>query len=154
MDKIAYKFDPFELVGVDKPKSNLRQAKQEICEFIRDEVLNYVGDGKSPVAGGKWKRSLSPEYKKKKAEESSVTFANMELSGDMLDALECVQTSDGEIELRIKGREAAKADGHNNHSGRSKLPAREFIPKENQTFKRDILDGIKDIAKSYFDDEE
>ena len=144
VDKVAYNFDPFELVGEEKPSGKLRQIKKEICDFVRDEVLSFVGSGKSPVKGGAWKRTLSPEYKKQKAKKSSALFANMELTGDMLDSLECVAVGEN-LELRIKGKQADKADGHNNHTGRSRLPRREFIPKENQTFKEQILQGIREI---------
>lgn len=150
VDKVGYEFDPFEIVG-ERPKKDLRAIKKEICDFVTEEVLDYVASGKSPISGGKWKRGLSREYAKRKAEMSSALFANMELTGDMLDALECVQTRSGKLELRIKGKEAAKADGHNNHSGRSKLPPREFIPKEGQAFKRDIIQGIKDIVRENVD---
>lgn len=154
VDKVAYEFDPFELVGIPAPKGKKIEAKAAISEFILEEVLNYVGQGRSPVSGGKWKRGLSPEYKKQKAKYSSALFANMELHGDMLDALEVVQNPKGKLELRVKGREADKADGHNNHTGRSSLPPREFIPKEGQTFKKPILDGIKRIAQEFLDDAE
>ena len=146
MAKIAHKFDPFELVGEEKPR-NHRAISREICDFVLEEVLNHVGDAKSPVRNGKWKSSLSKEYKKQKSKKSGILKANMELSGDMLDAMECVLTSDGQVELRIDGKEGDKADGHNNHSGRSNLPAREFIPKPDQTFKRGIVAGIKQIIK-------
>lgn len=143
--KLGFRFDPFELAGKEKPKSGIRALEAEICQYVLDQVLNHVGDGKSPVAGGAWKKSLSPEYKKRKAEVSSALFANMELTGDMLDSLECVRTRDG-IELRVVGaKNAAKADGHNNHSGKSRLPPREFIPKEGGSFKRNIISGIRSI---------
>lgn len=152
MDKIAYKFDPEELTGEEIPKGRVREAMREIGEFVKEQVLSYVGEAKSPVAGGKWKRSLSKSYKDYKSEFSSSTIANMELTGDMLDALEVVNVGD-ELELRIEGSEAAKADGHNNFSGNSTLPLREFIPKPNQTFKRDIIDGIRKIIKDFQDEE-
>lgn len=151
VDKIAYRFDPFELAGVEPPKTGKAQAKRDICNLVLEEVLSHVGEGKSPVAGGKWRRSLSKEYKARKAQFSSSLFANMELTGDMLDALECVVVGK-DLELRIKGKEADKADGHNNHTGRSSLPAREFIPKTDQTFRKSIRDGIKQIAMEYIED--
>lgn len=150
VQKIAFRFDPFELAGVERPKSGLTQAKQEMCDLILEEVLSHVGDGKSPVEGGKWKRTLSEAYKKVKAKSSSALFANMELTGDMLDAMECVIVGK-DLELRIQGPEADKADGHNNHTGRSKLPPREFIPKEGQTFKRSIRQSLKSIAEEFMD---
>ncbi len=152
MDKIAYKFDPEDLTGEDIPRGRVREAMQEIGEFVKEQVLSYVGDAKSPVSGGKWKRSLSKSYKEYKSEFSSSTIANMELTGSMLDALEVVSVG-GELELRIQGEEAAKADGHNNFSGSSNLPLREFIPKPSQTFKRDIIAGIRKIIQDYQDEE-
>lgn len=148
-DEIYFEFDPFELVGRKPPIGKISEAKREIADLVLDAVLDYVGDGSSPVANGKWKRSLSPAYMKIKREESSAGFANMELSGDMLDSLEVVN-SGSKLRLRIKdSTEAAKADGHNNHSGRSKLPQRQFIPKEGETFKRSILSEIRNIIDEF-----
>lgn len=154
--KVAYEFDPFELIGVAAPanKSDRRKALEEIADYVRAEVLQYVGSATSPVKGHGWKSSLSPEYKKLKKEISGKAIANMELYGDMLDALECVVTSGGMLELRIKGSEAPKADGHNNHSGESSLPERRFIPAEGETFKQPILNGMKQIAKAFIDGED
>lgn len=150
--KLGFEFDPWEMTGVEKPKSNIREAKRELAEFVKNKVLERVGRGESPVAGGQWKRSLSAAYKKRKSKISSALFANMELFGDMLDALEVASTAQG-LEIRVVGaKQAAKADGHNNHSGRSNLPPREFIPKEGGTFKRDIIQGMKSIAKEFMDD--
>ena len=156
--KVAFEFDPFEMLGLDEPKSRAdrRAALEEIADYVRTEVLQYVGDSTSPVRGGAWKASLSPAYAKLKKEISGNTTANMELTGDMLDALECVVTSRGTLELRIAGSEAPKADGHNNFSGKSELPAREFIPNESkgQTFKQPILNGMKQIAQAFMDDDD
>lgn len=151
-DEIFYEFDPFKLAKMKKPKGNVAAAKQEIKDFVLDSVLNAVGEASSPVSGrGKFK-ALSKNYKDYKSEFSSSTMANLELNGDMLDELEVVE-SKGNLKLRIKGSEAAKADGHNNHSGKSSLPTRRFIPSKGETFKRDIIAGIKDIIRDYSDDE-
>lgn len=148
--KIFFEFDPFELIGVDAEEiTSKREAKQRMAEVIREEVLNHVGQAKSPVAGESWKASLSPGYKKYKAKYSSAKNANMELFGDMLDALDCVVKPNGNLELRVQGKQAPKADGHNNHSGKSTLPQRRFIPDENQTFKREIIQKLKIIADEY-----
>lgn len=153
--RVVYKFDPFDEVGVDAPekKRSHKKALEEIAEYVRDEILQYVGEGKSPVSGGAWKRSLSPEYKKLKKEISGSDFANMELYGDMLDSLEYRIKGDT-IEIGwFSGEQAAKADGHNNFSGESTLPTRQSIPKENQSFKRDIVSGMKAIAKEFIDED-
>lgn len=152
MNKISYKFDPFEISNRDAPKKNINKIKKEIAEFVLDQVLNNVGHGKSPVKGEAWKKSLSPNYKKVKSKLSSSSIANMELTGSMLDRLEVKQIKDGDLELRIVGREADKADGHCQLSGRkSRLPKRRFIPSQNQTFKNEIISGIKDIIDGFED---
>lgn len=153
--KVVYEFDPFELTNLDKPgKQDRAKALDKIAEYVRDEILQYVGEGRSPVAGGKWKQGLSKEYAKRKGEFSSSTIANMELTGDLLDALEA-RVVGNKIKVGwFGGDEAAKADGHNNFSGESTLPARQSIPNvdENQTFRRDIVQGIKAIAKEFIED--
>lgn len=150
-NKIYFEFDPFELAGVPRPKSNVREAKQRLAELVREEVLNHVGQSKSPVAGEGWKSSLSPSYKKQKGKYSSVLKANMELHGDLLDNLDCVINRNGNLELRNTGSQAAKSDGHNNHSGDSSLPQRRFIPDAEQTFRREIIAKMRIVAEEYLD---
>lgn len=155
---VSYEFDPWEITGVDKPrsKSKLNDAKEEVADYVIGEILSYVGEGTSPVASGKFKKSLSPEYKKIKGELSSSNFANMELHGDMLDALESKNRSGSKVAVGIfDDDQAPKAAGHNHFPGynESKLPLREFIPKPDQKLRRDIVSGIKSILKDYEDDE-
>lgn len=152
--KVIYEFDPFALSGVEAPKGEARdQALEEIAEYIKTEALSYIADGRSPVAGGSFKRTLSPDYKDRKESISGVDYANLELHGDMLNALECESTRGTKLKFGIEGAEAPKADGHNNFSGESNLPAREFIPNasKGQTFRREIIKGIRQIAEEYAD---
>lgn len=148
IDRLAFEFDPLDGFDIDPDLKG--EALSLIADFVKEKVLSYVGSGESPVAGGKWQRKLSPAYKKRKDEISGVGFANMELTGAMLDALEVVDHK-GVLALEISGEEAAKADGHNNFSGDSKLPPRQFIPnaKKGQNFKRDIISGMAEIALQY-----
>lgn len=148
-NRIFYEFDPFEEAGI-KPPKDAESAKEEIGDFVKEQVLQHIASGSSPVAGGDWKRSLSKSYKKEKAKYSSVSYANLELKGDMLDALDVVDKRGNKLSLEITGStEVAKADGHNNFSGKSSLPKRQFIPESDETFKRAIIDGIKKIAKRH-----
>lgn len=149
--KVAFEFDPFELTGVDAPKKarDKARAMKEVAEFVQTEVLQYCAQSKSPVSGGGWKKSLSKEYKDRKLAAGGSSVADMELSGKMLDALEVAVKRGDKLSLQITGNQAPKADGHNNHSGDSHLPERLFIPKEGQSFKRDIVSGIKRILEEY-----
>ena len=152
--KVVYEFDPFEETGLDKPisKKDRTKALKEIADYVKDEILQYVGEGNSPVAGVGSFKGLSPEYKKIKKEISGSVIPNMELYGDMLDALEA-RVVGNKIKVGwFGGEQAAKADGHNNFSGDSTLPTRQSIPKPDQSFKRDIVKGMKDIAKEFLDE--
>lgn len=128
----------------DVPISQRSAVKQEVGQFVVDEILRSVSNASSPVSGGRYKKTLSKEY----ADEmkGGNRTANLELEGDMLDSLEFKNTRSG-IEVGIfKSSEVGKADGHNNFSGQSKLPTRQFIPKEKEKFKRNIEAGIKQIV--------
>jgi hypothetical protein len=155
--KVAFEFDPFEETGIEVRRGRREEALAEIAEFVKTETLSFVGDGVSPVAGGKWKKSLSPEYKKIKKDVSGVSYANLELYGDMLDALEVVPKGRKKLSIQITGDQAGKADGNNRgtYGKKDEDPdqAREFIPKEGQTFKREIWSGIRDILENYAEDD-
>lgn len=151
MRKVAYEFDPFKALGLKPPKDaeDRRRALEEAAEIVKTRVLEYVQEARSPVSGGKWKRSLSKEYRDRKLEDGGSGVADMELSGSMLNALEVVLKRGNKLSLEITGAEAPKADGHNNHSGRSELPERVFIPRKNETFKRDIWADVRDTLREY-----
>ena len=74
----------------------------------------------------------------------------MKLEGDMLSALEARPYRDG-VEVGVFDEdEAKKADNHNKFSAKSKrtpVPERNFIPRKDKNFKKDITDGIKEIIK-------
>lgn len=128
-----------------------RAIKDQAGEIIVDHILGRVSQAKSPISGGRWP-ALSSGYKKFKQAEGAGSKANMEFSGDMLDRLGFKRTENG-VKIQITGKEARKADGHNNFSGRSNLPQRKFLPEEGDSFgstvKREIDSLIADqVAKS------
>lgn len=136
---------PLDLSKV--PMGQRKQAKQEVGNFVVNEILRFVEQGNSPVKNlGKFKQ-LTEKYAQEN--KGGNRTPNLELFGDMLDSLTSRNRKDG-VEVGIFARsEVPKADGHNNFSGDSKLPQRRFIPEENQTFKRRITSGIKDIVQSF-----
>lgn len=160
MSKVVFEFDPFEMAGVEPPsgRRDRREAMKEIAEFVRDEMLQYFGEGKSPVASGEWKKSLSAAYKQRKSNESGVSYANMELSGDLLDALDYKIGSDGTIVIGwFDAENAAKAEGHQTgYEGHPTIkdgPRRQLLPDENQNFRRNIVQGMRDIASEFIEED-
>lgn len=144
--KTKFDFDPFELTGVELPKgADKNEILKECSGFLVSSVLEYVGEQNSPVAGhGRFKK-LSKEYAKIKKSLGHPAIPNLELNSDMLNALDANPIRGGKIRLEVTGDEAAKADGHCNLSGKSELPTRRFIPDKDETFKKPIIDGLKEI---------
>lgn len=131
----------------DVPRKDRKKAKEDVADYLVGQILRNVSKGSSPVKGHGSFKSLNKEYAKK--EKGGNRTANLELEGDMLDALDTrIKGNRLEVGIFAKGQQG-KADGHNNHTGRSELPLRRFIPVESETFKKPILDGMKRIAKKY-----
>ena len=137
---------------------NKQAALDEVGEFIRDSILDHLGEASTPVSGGAYKATLSPDYKKFKSKISGNTSANMELYGDMLDSLEYkIDESAGTVTIGIFDEsEARKAYGH--HTGfkghpnakmRGNKNKRQFIPNSSQSFKDEITRGIQRILDEY-----
>lgn len=152
-DKLSYTFNPFKETGIDVPKDKQDDALQDIKDYIKEQVLSFIGDGKSPVANGKWKKTLSLGYKSKKSEQSSVGYSNLELSGDLLNHLD-VNIKGNKVILKITGGSKVqdKAEGNQLGSyGGDPNPenAREFVPTDGRTFRKEIISGVKDILKTY-----
>ena len=138
-------------------KQNRDDALEEIGEYLLQEILTSVGGGKTPVQGGRYKKSLSKGYKSEKKKLSSSSIANMELHGDMLDALD-FKIDAGKMSVEIgflaggDQTQIDKADNHNKFSAKAKktkLPARQFIPRSNEKFKKKIMKEIESIAENY-----
>jgi hypothetical protein len=111
---------------------------REVGDYLKVSILDYIGDSKSPVSGGKFKASLSPAY----AEREGKDRANLDLTGSMLDSLDF--EVDGTT-LRIGIFDSSQTPKAYNHNVGDTLPQRQFIPLEGQTFKRDIMGEIDAI---------
>lgn len=151
--KIEYKFDPFELAGVEVdsiPRAKRADVIEAVGNYVLESVLSDVGGKKSPVTGEAF-APLSSKYKAIKKKKGGTPVANLELDGDMLNALKITKAKGSELKLYIPpGKQALKADNHNKFSAASKgtpVPARKFIPndKEDETFRPQIIKGIKSI---------
>lgn len=144
--KVEYWFDPFE--GLELKGKDKSNALQEAADLLLESILSDVADGKSPVTGRKFKQ-LSKEYAER--EHGGNREARLELSGDLLGSL-IVKPYKGGILVTVPDEEQGKADGHNNFSGDSKLPTRQFIPKDNQSFRPDIKSEIQAIAEDFMEE--
>lgn len=147
-----YKFNPIKDLDLQIPKDKRREALQAAADLIKTEMLDYIGEGKSPVSGGKWIRGLTKEYAKKKSEESSADFANLELSGDLLDSLS-VEATSSSITIDVGSDQKNKAEGHLSglYGEHSRIRPRQFMPQGDETFKRSIISKLKDLLSDFED---
>lgn len=125
-------------------KSLPESAKSEIGEFLVEQILASVQSRRSPVNGEKFQPLVSKEYKEEKRDAGLSAVPDLQLTGKMLDELDFRVTSEG-VKIGVFGDAAERADGHNNLSGASKLPTRQFIPKEGEGFVSSIEKEIDRI---------
>jgi hypothetical protein len=154
VSKTTYKLRLNELIdtsGLDTAQKE--EIKEEIAEYIYDSILKDTSEQKSAVTGKKFK-ALSKDYKKIKS-KIALGVANLELTGDMLNALEYKTYRDG-IEIGIfDPDEAQKSDNHNKFSAKSrktKVPERQFIPRQGETFRAGIIKEVTLLAEELKDD--
>lgn len=118
-------------------------AKEEIGEFLIEQIKAKVSTQTSPVYGDKFP-ALSTEYRKFKEESGRSGVPDLDFEGDMLSSLDYRVRKDG-LEIGVFDDDAPKADGHNNFSGKSKLPLRRFLPDEGESFMPEIDNEIEQI---------
>lgn len=153
---IEWDFDPQKKTGIKVKRENLDDALEEVATFVKEQILSNTADGKTSVKGGRWVRSLTKEYAKRKSEESSANYANLELTGEMLDALETAV--DGRrIKIEIADPEQeGKAEGHltGQYGSNSRIRPRQFMPwKRGEELSPDIMQGVKEILSRYEEEE-
>ena len=140
---------PEELTRTEEKK-----LKKEIGEYLLVSILDYVGEGKSPIAGQGNFKKLSKTYANE--EKSGDRLPNLDLFGDMLDSLKFKDAGDG-IEFGIYNKkQAIKAYAHNTgFEGHPVLESpslkRQFIPDKGQKLRRDITQGIEQIIEGFLD---
>lgn len=132
------------------PKNKQREAMKAAAEFLKVEVLDYIGEGKSPVSGfGKF-----PEYTKSYSAEKGSSLVNLELTGELLDALD-VKVKGSSLELNVYGSDEVQGKAEGNNLGTYGNPkpikgkARRFIPVGDETLKRDIIARLKELLSDY-----
>ncbi len=147
--KVAFEFNPFQKTGIKVPRNNVADARQAVADFVLSAVIASIDASQSPVGGGNWKRALTKEYARLKGSG----IANLQLTGELLNALDVIQKKGNTLSLQVAGTQAGKADGNNRGTYgklRTRLSrAREFIPRGSKTLKKDIWDEVRTILKGF-----
>jgi len=124
-----------ELFDKGLPLKVRKRIQEDVGNYLVEQTLIAMNEQKSPIAGEGGFKALSPLYKKRKLDEVGSGSPNLEFDGVMKDELNFFATDTG-IEIGVYGERAGAADGHNNLSGKSKLPTRRFLPDEGQKYKK------------------
>ena len=142
--KFFYTLEP-DLDGLDKAER--LELLEEIGEYLKVTILDFVGDSRSPVSG-------APDFRDKKDGESSI----LDDQGDLLDSLDFkINRSATSVDIGFFEKDqAAKAFGHATRmEGHpwldGKVPRRQIIPLEEESFKREIKSGIKMVIEDFLD---
>lgn len=147
-----YTFDPIAELDIEVPRNKRNAAREEVASYLKEALLEFIGDGRSPVSGGVWRKNLTPDYLKEKRKESGVRFANLELSGEMLDSL-TVEVKRGKVVIDLAKDQYDKAEGHiTGQYGAGNMKKdyrRQFVPQGEEGFKRQIESNIKRILREY-----
>lgn len=138
----SVELDLFE--GRSLPLKVRKRVQEDVGNFLVEQTLTLMGEKKSPVQGEGSFKALSKDYKRRKLDEVGSGEANLEFDGVLKDELNFYPTKNG-IEIGVYGERAGAADGHNNLSGKSKIPTRRFLPDEGQTYKSPIRTEVDRI---------
>lgn len=141
-DETSVEIDLFE--GRPLKKAVKARIQEEVGQYLVEQTLITMAEKKSPVQGVGNFPSLSKNYKKRKLEEVGSGEANLEFDGIMKDETDFEPTDTG-IAIGVFGERAGAADGHNNLSGKSQLPLRQFLPDVGQTYKKPIQKEVERI---------
>lgn len=134
-----------ELEGV--PSRLKSRVKREVGEYLVEQTLLALGSAATPLANKKlFKSTLNPDYAKEKKKAGRGGRADLEFTGDLKDSLTFKPTDVG-IKIGHFDDQAGKADGHNNFSGKSDLPKRQYLPKPRQKYDDDIQAEIDKIVQ-------
>jgi hypothetical protein len=145
-DETSFELDLGEILG-DLPRSRRKEALTDVGEFLVESVLDYLGQGKSPVSGVRSFKQLNKSYAEK--EKEGDRLPNLDLHGDMLNAL-TFKVKGSKVIIGIFDEDQAIKSY--NHNVGDTLPKRQFIPDESQTFKPDIMRNVEKILEEYLDE--
>ena len=153
-DTILHKLDLNDYGLSNVPDNQRDKAKQDIADYLKNEVIRSVTKGTSPVEGEGRFKILDPDYARHN--KGGVMTANLQLEGDLLDSFFTRPSQGPFIEVGHTGSQVPKADGHNQLSSKAKtwaqemgFPKRRYIPDDNQKYSKKITSEIESIISEY-----
>lgn len=155
-NKIIHRLDLNDYGLAEVPGSVRDVVKQEVASYLENEILRSINSSTSPVEGEGRFSALKPEYAVRV--KGGRRLSDLENEGDLLNDFKVKSSRGSFLTVGHEGDsdEVAKADGHNQLSGKAKAwaskikyPKRRYIPDDNQTFTDDIENGIRNIIDEF-----
>jgi hypothetical protein len=146
----SVEIDLFE--GRPLKKATKARIQEEVGSYLVEQTLASMEEKKSPVQGAPSFKPLSKKYRLRKIDQVGSGDANLEFDGIMKDETDFIPSDTG-IDLGVFGERAGAADGHNNLSGKSNLPLRQFIPDVGQKYKANIVREVDRIIADIIGEE-
>lgn len=131
----------------DVPKGKRKKAAQHFGEIVREKILEYTGNERSPISKQGRYKALSKKYKEFKRDKGKGTRPNLRLNEDMLPSMR-VDATKKDFTLRITDR-VEKLKAYNHNVGDT-VPKRQFIPRGKQKLKRNILKEARESMLDLF----
>lgn len=124
--------------------------KSNLDTIIRDEILERIAKGRSPVKNGgnfeKYSDSYKKQIRRRRYPGKSIRPVNLKLSGKMLKSLFVKIRSNAARLVYTIGFNSEIAEYHND--GTNKMPARRLLPtKKGETLAKPILTIIRRILE-------
>lgn len=152
--EIFHRLDLNEYGLREVPSAQKTEAKQEVADYLENQILRDVSNSTSPVQGEGRFRVLDSEYAVR--EKGGNRLSNLEKDGDLLNDFKVDNVPGSFLEVGHKGGEVPKADGHNQLSGKARswarsngFPRRRYIPDDNQRFTNNIVGEIRTIISEF-----
>lgn len=151
-DEISQEWDLSEITGKDFSEEEplLFEIGEAVADYIRDRSAANKG-----IGGKQLRKPYSKEYQESadfKLFGKSANDVNMQLTGDMLDAIEIVEAEGSSLKVGILDENAPKAHGHmTGKNGQVPKMKREFFGLTKSEFDEVIKpfkSQIKDLPRA------
>ena len=114
------------------------RAKNEAGRIIVEEIQNALDNNSTPVSGGFFSKA------KVKSGRNEGQVSRLLDTGDLRSSIEVKNRRGSEIEVGVFKK--SQSPIAYNHNIGDTVPKRQFIPEEDQDFKRKIKDRIKEVV--------
>lgn len=145
VNEVSYRFNTSDLLE-DVDENVKEDANFAAGEIALEAVKEYMSKQNSPVQGkGRFRALKNKKYKEFKQKLVGNKKANLELTGEMKDGM-YVDSDQDSFTIFVDDENTEQAQ---NHQDGVTVRQRQFLPYDDGTFKKPIVDKIKKELKKF-----